>query len=254
MTPRHVVAPAARADCRPLRAVALALVVAVAWSVALAESGPGWGELSPAQRQALSPLRNSWATIDQVRKQKWLELAGRFQAMPADERNRVQQRMADWAGMNSVQRATARVQFQETRQIDARERQQRWETYRALPVEERRRLALSAAQTPKARPARTASVPAQTRTTPEPAAKRNVVAAKPPPLSRPVTPTVVQAKPGATTTTVAQPAKPPLHHQAGLPKIVATPGFVDPATLLPRRGPQGAAMRAVAAGKATSQP
>ena len=58
-----------------------------------------------------------------------------------------------------------------------------------------------------------------------------------------VAPTVVQAKPGATTTTMSTRAAPPPHHQAGLPKIAATPGFVDPATLLPQRGPQGAAVR-----------
>jgi hypothetical protein len=42
-------------------------------------------------------------------------------------------------------------------------------------------------------------------------------------------------------------AAPPAHHQTGMPKIAATPGFVDPATLLPKRGPQGAAVRSAAA-------
>ena len=41
----------------------------------------------------------------------------------------------------------------------------------------------------------------------------------------------------ATTTTVTTPAAPPLHHQPGLPKIAATPGFVDPAKPPPPRGP-----------------
>ena len=84
--------------------------------------------------------------------------------------------------------------------------------------------------------------------------KRNVVSATTGPAPRSVAPTVVQAKPGASTTTVATPAKPPLHHQPGLPKIVATPNFVDPATLLPRRGPQAAAMRAAASTDPTLQP
>jgi hypothetical protein len=54
----------------------------------------------------------------------------------------------------------------------------------------------------------------------------------------------VQAKPGATTTLMSQRALPPAHHQPGLPKIAATEGFVDHSTLLPQRGPQGAAVRA----------
>ena len=76
-------------------------------------------------------------------------------------------------------------------------------------------------------------------------------AAQPP---KAITPTVVQARPGATTTPMATKATPPLHHQAGLPKIAATPTFVDQATLLPKRGPQGAAARSVASREPASQP
>jgi hypothetical protein len=62
-----------------------------------------------------------------------------------------------------------------------------------------------------------------------------------------VSPTVVQRGAGATTNLVSKPAAPPLHQQAGLPKVAATPGFVDRATLLPQRGAQGAAAVAPAA-------
>jgi hypothetical protein len=60
-----------------------------------------------------------------------------------------------------------------------------------------------------------------------------------------VAPTVVQARPGASTNLVSKQPTPPLQLQTGLPKITATPGFVDSQTLLPRRGPQGAAAVAV---------
>ena len=69
---------------------------------------------------------------------------------------------------------------------------------------------------------------------------------------KPVSPTVVQAKPGASTTLVSKTPAPPLHHQAGLPKIAATDGFVNPSTLLPSRGPQGAAAIAAPASAASS--
>jgi len=62
--------------------------------------------------------------------------------------------------------------------------------------------------------------------------------------ARAVAPSVVQAAPGATTTLVTKPGAPPRHQQTGLPKIAATPGFVDSTTLLPKRGPQGAATSA----------
>jgi hypothetical protein len=58
---------------------------------------------------------------------------------------------------------------------------------------------------------------------------------------RPIGPALVQAKPGASTTLIGKPAAPPAHQQTGMPKIAASPGFVDRNTLLPLRGPQGAA-------------
>jgi hypothetical protein len=62
-----------------------------------------------------------------------------------------------------------------------------------------------------------------------------------------IAPSVVQARPGATTTLITKRPTPPSHQQAGLPKIAATPEFVNKATLLPQRGPQGAATRSAAA-------
>jgi hypothetical protein len=59
--------------------------------------------------------------------------------------------------------------------------------------------------------------------------------------AKPVAPTVVQAKPGATTTLMTTTAEPPAHHRPGQPKIAAKPGQVDRSTLLPRSGPQAAA-------------
>ena len=58
------------------------------------------------------------------------------------------------------------------------------------------------------------------------------------PLFKPVAPTIVQAKPGATTTLMTRQAKPPAHQQPGQPKIAAKPDQVNRQTLLPQRGPQ----------------
>ena len=79
------------------------------------------------------------------------------------------------------------------------------------------------------------------------AEKRNVVRGSDGGLAKSVTPTVVQSKPGATTVLVTRTSPPPNHQQPGLPKIAATEGFVNPSTLLPKRGAQGAAVRTAAA-------
>jgi hypothetical protein len=226
---------------------AVALLAAFSGSLSAAgpaaepAGGPPWTALSPAQQQALAPLQRDWASIESTRKQKWLEVSARFPSMPPDERARVQQRMADWARLTPAERARARMQFQEARQLPPEERQARWQAYQALPEEERKTLAQ------RGRPPATPSSSAAATDTRLDGAKRNMVQSQAAAPKRAVAPTVVQAKPGATTTSMATRVAPPPHNQAGLPKIAATPGFVDPATLLPRRGPQGAAVRSAGA-------
>ena len=149
---------------------------------------------------------------------------------------RVQERMAEWANMTPVERGRARQNFQELRNLPHADRQALWEAYRALPDEQRQ--ALAQGTRPSAKPSEAASVPS---------GKRMVAVNPPPVIVKPVSPTVVQAKPGATTTLVTKAPSPPAHHQPGLPKIAATDEFVNPTTLLPSRGPQGAATRAAVA-------
>lgn len=206
-----------------------------------AEQGPAWSSLSAAERSNLQPLAAEWSGIDASRKQKWLEVAARLPAMSPPEQKRVQVRMAEWARLSPAERGRARLQFQESRQLPSDDRQARWQAYQSLPNDQRQALAAKAAPAP-AKAGRPQAPPAAAARSD---AKRNEVALPPPaaPL-RPIAPTVVQSRPGATTSLVNKSATPPLHHQAGLPKIAATKGFVDPATLLPKRGPQGAAVAA----------
>ena len=217
-------------------------------------SSTAWAVLSPAQQLALAPLQKDWASIDGVRQQKWLELTARFPTMPTEERSRIQQRMAQWASLTPAKRNQVRLQFLEAKQLPAEQRQARWQEYQALSVDEKQAWARQpavVASAPDRASARTAGrlidkkddkgdgkangKAAQ--------GKENVVQAPAPAATRSVAATTLQAKPGATTRPLNTPASPPAHHQPGLPKIVATEGFVDPATLLPKRGPQGAAVR-----------
>jgi hypothetical protein len=113
--------------------------------------------------------------------------------------------------------------------------------HQALPESQRQALASRAQpEKPSAKPPAPAG-----KAEPRPSTKRNVVTnpsqtAKP---AKSVGPTVVQASPGATTILETRHPAPPEHQQTGMPKIAATPGFVDGTTLLPKRGPQGAATR-----------
>lgn len=231
---------------RQALAVALALLIAVLalGPVRAEDRSPSWNSLTPAQKQVLAPLQRDWSSIEPARRQKWLEVAARYPQMPADERERLQARMSEWARMTPAQRAAARQQFQEVRRVPDEERQARWQAYQSLTPEERDSLAQRAKPAARAKAAE-----AQAGAAPQADAnggnntKRNIVRAPSQPAPRVVNPGVQQARPGATTTTLTTRAAPPMHNQTGLPKIAATPNFVDPQTLLPQKGPQGAAVR-----------
>lgn len=228
---------AARGRSQRRRTLASLAALGLIWAAAaVAAPGPDadWAELSSAQRAALAPLQSEWAAMDSGRRESWLELAERFPSMPAAERQRLQARMAAWARLSPADRGQTRLQFQEAQRWSPEERQSRWEAYQSLHPQARKALAerwkLEAAA--QARPQAGANP-----------VKRNLVEPAPPRAAPPTaaSPTSVRAGVGATTQPMLRPGEQPPYHQPGLPKIVATDAFVDPVTLLPRRGPQGAA-------------
>ena len=217
--------------------------------VTTTEHGIRWQDLTPVQRGQLQSLERDWSSIDARQKQKWLELSTRMPGMSADERQRIQARMADWAKLTPDQRGQARLRFQEAKKLPAQDRQDRWDAYQSLSAEQKMQLAArassAASSADSARKASSANAHADKWARGVPQPKSNIVPnpafAAPP---KPVATAVVQARPGATTTLITKLPAPPLHEHTGMPKIAATPEFVNKATLLPKRGPQAAASRA----------
>ncbi len=227
---------------RLLAALAFALMCVLGSGAWAQQGGPAWSQLTSAQREALKPLERDWSRIDAEQKQKWVEVAQRMRRMKPAQRERLQARMDEWARMSPQQRGQARLGFEQSRQVGKKNRRAEWEAYQALSAEQRRQLQSRAA--PAGRPTgphRGEKSQAKSNIVPNPAYA-------PPP--RPISPTVVQAQPGATTSLMSRQPSPPVHEQTGLPKIVATPEFVDRHTLLPRRGPQAAGIGAPAASAA----
>ena len=259
MTPE----PTSRPPRRPGRHAALAValggavasVASLGWMAesraqapavrAPAEQGVRWNELKPAQQDALRPLQREWTGIDAQRKQKWIELSANLSKRPPDEQRRIQERMAEWARLSPQERGQARMHFQEAKQLSPQERKARWDAYQALPPEQKEKLAARVA------PAAPAAVrpPVANRSDAAAAQRKSNIVPNPAYSAAPkvVAPTVVQARPGATTTLITKQPAPPSHQQTGLPKIAATPEFINKGTLLPRRGPQGAATRSAGA-------
>jgi len=193
-------------------------------------AAPQWRELTPAQRKILQPLAKHWAGMDEVGRDKWVNVADRFDKLSPAEQQRVQERMGQWAKLPPQERGEARLRF---RQDLARQA-----VRKAKPV-------LLADNVAGPREAGQAYGGKHGPSTNNSAKKSNLVpgasnGATPSPTA--VSPTLVKAGPGATTNLVTQRPTPPLHQHSGLPKIAASKGFVDPVTLLPQKGAQGAAM------------
>lgn len=224
-------------------------------TAAAAATDHGWSSLSPAQQKALQPLAAGWHTIDLPRRTKWIEIADRFPTLSPDEQARMQAKMTEWAQLSPADRGKARMLFQQAKQVSPGDRGSKWEAYQALPEDERRQLAERAARTASAaRPAAASQARAASGERSS-GTKSNLVpnpAFAAPPVA--VSPTIVQGSPGATTSLMSQRPEPPSHQQTGLPKITAMPGFVDQATLQPRRGPQAAATRSAIASAPVPRP
>ncbi len=181
-----------------------------------------------------------------------------MQTIPLPERARIQERMDEWAKLTPRQRGKARLHYQEARELPKIDRQEKWQAYQALPAERKKQLAARAASASHARsraaePGSAAWLAGhrepEAKAFDETAQAKSTLVSNPAltPRPRSIAPTLVQARPGATTTPVSKRPSPPLHEQTGMPKIAATPEFVNPSTLLPRLGPQAASVRAAPA-------
>lgn len=214
-----------------------------------------WASLSSGQKQVLSPLAAQWSNMDAMSQEKWLRVADRYPSLPPEAQQRVMARMHQWARLPDNERGQARLRYQQARQISPQELQQRWQAYQALSEQERQELARVGLrkknpvllQDTQTGPPEMAQLQTRQQRTDDGQGKRNFVPAPSSASPEAVAPALVKAGAGATTSLVNQPANPPLHQHTGLPKVNTTQGFVNPQTLLPLRGQQGAGMTPVVA-------
>lgn len=219
-----------------------------------------WATLSASQRRALAPLAALWPTMESTNKERWVNVANRFGNLSPQAQERMQERMTQWSRLPPQQRGEARLRFQQTRQLSPDERQKKWTSYQALSEHERSELAQQARRKQQpvllgdnmVGPREQGQQSAKGHRDNDPLGKSNWVPGLTPnaPAQTAVAPSLVKAGRGATTTLVSQRPNPPMHQQIGLTKIAGTKGFVDPVTLLPKKGAQGAAMTALPASQA----
>lgn len=108
-------------------------------------SRPAWGELTVGQRQALAPLYPHWDTLTENHKRKWIAISRNFDNWSTQEQTKMHGRMSAWAGLSTVERDQARLNYAEARKVNVDEKKARWEAYQALSDEQRDKLASSTA-------------------------------------------------------------------------------------------------------------
>ncbi|MDP1956350.1 MAG: DUF3106 domain-containing protein [Polaromonas sp.] len=114
--------------------------------------GPGWTELSVAERDILQPLASSWNALTPGHKSKWRQMAKSYPSLPTEEQVKMQGRMKEWVTLSPQQRNQARLNFAKTKELSkeltAEEKQAKWQAYQALSDEEKRKLAAKAPPKP----------------------------------------------------------------------------------------------------------
>ena len=124
-------------------------------SSAAPSSNSSWQSLQSSQKKALAPLAPHWAQISQAQRNKWLAMSNNFDNLSTKEQAILHERMAEWASLSPQQRAQARLNFNQTKTLDADAKKTQWEAYQALSPEDKKKLA--AQQTTGIRGAATAS-------------------------------------------------------------------------------------------------
>lgn len=143
----------------------------------IAMEKPLWKDLSAAQQRALDPLKGEWDKLEGLRKQKWLEIANRYNAMKPDEQVRVQERMRDWVRLTPDQRRQVRENFARSQKVapSPGQKSAQWEQYQQLPEEQKKQLADKAPKKQVANP----PTPSQSKIQTVPPVKRTTPASAP---------------------------------------------------------------------------
>ena len=104
---------------------------------AKADAMPAWDQLTPAQRELLiAPVRDRW-NREPEKRERFMEYAKRWKAMPQPQRERARHGMQRWEGMTPEQREQARALFHAVRGLDKDARGEFMEKWRQMTPQQR---------------------------------------------------------------------------------------------------------------------
>lgn len=100
-----------------------------------------WDKLTPAQKTALQPLNGNWSSLSDGHKRKWIAVSANFDQFSPQDKTKLHSRMTEWAGLSAKQREQARINFAQNKTLTPKDKQAKWESYKALPPETKQALA-----------------------------------------------------------------------------------------------------------------
>ncbi len=222
-----------------------ALSIATPSGTAALALSPSWASLTPAQKDALAPLSREWDQLDSALKGKWLEIAARYPKLSAEHQQRLRERMVEWTRMSPTERQKARIGYQRASDLRAEDQQSKlqakWEAYRSLPPEKRQELADRAERAAEKEAEKAAERSSADASTSRARHRPALAPIQRAPLAvNSAGPTVVQARPGATTVLLTQRVEAPMARASaadGAAGPLPSPreAGLNPRTLLPRR-------------------
>jgi hypothetical protein len=92
----------------------------------------------------LAPLEQSWNSLSEGQRRKWLALSESYPSLGQAEQEKLHSRMVEWAALSPKDREAARLNFAQSKSVDKSDRAANWEAYQALSPEEREKLAKGA--------------------------------------------------------------------------------------------------------------
>ncbi|MBN9426244.1 MAG: DUF3106 domain-containing protein [Burkholderiales bacterium] len=97
---------------------------------------PLWSDLTPAQQAVLQPFAEQWNSWPAQEKLNWVSLANRMPRMKVEARDKISQRIREWAQLTPEQRRLARQNYRLAKRLPPDERMAQWERYQQLTPEQ----------------------------------------------------------------------------------------------------------------------
>lgn len=106
---------------------------------------PNWSELTDNDKAILAPLESDWESLSTDMKQKWVQVAKKYDKLPATEQERLRSRMAEWSKLSPNERRIARENYLKNMKVAPEKKAEAWQAYQQLSPEEKKKLADEAA-------------------------------------------------------------------------------------------------------------